>query len=99
MDFGGTDDEKVVEQAMILMSKAKPKVILVNIFGGITKCDTVAEGILAARESLGIRIPIVVRIRGVNEEEAQSRLKKGGVIAFHELDLACEKAASLLKEG
>ena len=43
MDLGGTDDEKVVEQAMILMSKAKPKVILVNIFGGITKCDTVAE--------------------------------------------------------
>jgi succinyl-CoA synthetase beta subunit len=99
LDLGGTDDEKVVEQAMVLMSKAIPKVILVNIFGGITKCDTVADGILAARDQLGIRIPIVARIRGVNEEEARLRLQRGGVVAFHRIDQACEKAASLLKEG
>ncbi len=99
LDLGGTDDEKVVEEAMMLMAKASPKVILVNIFGGITKCDTVADGILGARDRLGIHIPIVVRIRGVNEEEAQLRLQQGGVVAFRELDLACEKAASLLREG
>jgi succinyl-CoA synthetase beta subunit len=99
LDLGGTDDERVVEQAMVLMSKAMPKVILVNIFGGITKCDTVADGILAARDNLGIRIPIVARIRGVNEEEARIRLQKGGVVAFLEIDRACEKAASMLKEG
>ncbi len=99
LDLGGTDDEKVVEQAMVLMSKAAPKVILVNIFGGITKCDTVADGILAARNTLGIGTAIVVRIRGVNEEEARLRLEKGGVVAFHDLEQACEKAASLLRGG
>lgn len=99
LDLGGTDDEKVVEEAMALMVKAAPGVVLVNIFGGITKCDTVAEGILAAREGLGIDIPIVVRIRGVNEEEAQLKLQNAGIVAYHELDLACEKAASLLREG
>ncbi len=99
LDLGGTDNEKVVEEAMFLMSKAAPKIILVNIFGGITKCDTVAEGILAARDRLGLRIPIVVRIRGVNEEEARVMLQKGGVVAFHDLDQACEKAASLTQEG
>jgi succinyl-CoA synthetase beta subunit len=98
LDLGGTDDERVVEQALALMSKAMPKVILVNIFGGITKCDTVADGILAARDKLGIRIPFVVRMRGVNEQEAQHRLQSGGLIAFRELDLACEKAASLARE-
>lgn len=99
LDLGGTDDEKVVEQAMMLMSKAMPKVILVNVFGGITKCDTVADGILAARDRLGITIPIIVRIRGVNEEEARLRLKDAGIVALHELGQACEKAASLLREG
>jgi len=98
LDLGGTDDEKVVEEAMVLMAKATPKVILVNIFGGITKCDTVANGILAARNRLGVNIPIVVRIMGVNEEPAQLRLQQGGVVAFHDLDQACEKAASLSKE-
>ncbi|MDD1743657.1 MAG: acetate--CoA ligase family protein [Methanomassiliicoccales archaeon] len=99
LDLGGTDDEKVVEEAMSLMSKAAPKVILVNIFGGITKCDTVAEGILAARDRMDLRIPIVVRIRGVNEEEARVMLQKGGVVAFHDLEQACEKAASLTQEA
>jgi succinyl-CoA synthetase beta subunit len=99
LDLGGTDDEMVVEEAMMLMAKAKPKVILVNIFGGITKCDTVADGIVAAREKLGINIPIVARIRGVNEEQAKLSLKRGGVVAFLDLDQACEKAASLMKEG
>jgi succinyl-CoA synthetase beta subunit len=99
LDLGGTDDRKLVEEAMVLMAKASPKVILVNIFGGITKCDTVADGILAARDRLDVHIPIVVRIRGVNEEEAQLRLKQVGIVVFSELDQACEKAASLSKEG
>jgi succinyl-CoA synthetase beta subunit len=58
----------------------------------------VADGILSARDRLGVNIPTVVRLRGVNEEKAQLRLQQGGVVAFHDLDQACEKAASLSKE-
>ena len=95
LDLGGTDDEKVVESALALMSKAGQRVILVNIFGGITKCDTVAEGLIAAREKLGIRTPMVVRVRGVNEEQARKMLADKGIFALRDLDEACLKASTL----
>ncbi len=57
-----------------------------------------AEGIIAARDRLGVRTPIVARIRGVNEVEARLQLEKGGVTAFLEIDRACEKVASILRE-
>lgn len=93
LDLGGTDDEKVVEDALILMSKAGQRVILVNIFGGITKCDTVAEGLLAAKDKLHLTTPILVRIRGVNEEHARKKLSEKGITALYDLDEACKQAA------
>jgi succinyl-CoA synthetase beta subunit len=95
LDLGGTDDEKVVEGALSLLSRASQRVILVNIFGGITKCDTVAEGIVAARKRLDITTPIVARIRGVNEDRARSILAADGIMAFEDLDDACKEAARL----
>jgi len=94
LDLGGTDDEKVVEAALALMSKAGQRIILVNIFGGITKCDTVAEGLIAARERLQLDTPMVVRVRGVNEEHARKMLADAGMTASQDLDEACRKAAS-----
>jgi succinyl-CoA synthetase beta subunit len=93
LDLGGTDDPEKVKQAMLLMEEAVPKVILVNIFGGITKCDTVAAGLLEAMSEKKIRAPIVARIKGVNEEHAREMLKNAGVIPASGLTEAAELAA------
>jgi succinyl-CoA synthetase beta subunit len=93
LDLGGTDDPEKVKQAMLLMEEAVPKVILVNIFGGITKCDTVAAGILEAMEEKKIEAPIVARIKGVNEENARDMLKNAGIIPASGLSEAAELAA------
>ncbi len=92
LDLGGTDDEKVVEGALELMARADQKVILVNIFGGITRCDTVAEGLINAKNRLVNLPPMVVRIRGVNEEKAAGMLDAAGIKALHDLDAACAAA-------
>lgn len=95
LDLGGTDDVDQVVEAFRLMVGAAPKVILVNIFGGITKCDTVAKGIVRAKEELGIEIPMVARIKGVNESEARVILQERGIYALQGLDEACRKASQL----
>jgi succinyl-CoA synthetase beta subunit len=93
LDLGGTDDPEKVKQAMILMKEANPKVVLLNIFGGITKCDTVAKGVLEAIDSEKITTPIVARIKGVNEEVARDMLKNAGMIPASGLSEAAELAS------
>ncbi|HUV61725.1 MAG TPA: ADP-forming succinate--CoA ligase subunit beta [Thermoplasmata archaeon] len=93
LDLGGTDDPEKVKEAMLLMVEAQPKVILVNIFGGITKCDTVARGLLEAMEERRISAPIVARIKGVNEEDAREMLRNAGMIPASGLSEAAELAA------
>lgn len=95
LDLGGTDDPKKVVEAFELMHELAPKVILVNIFGGITKCDTVAAGIVEARDKLRSKVPLVVRIKGVNEKEALAILSESGIEALSELDPAAAKACVL----
>jgi len=95
LDLGGTDDVVKVVEAFDLMVRAGPDVILLNIFGGITKCDTVAEGLVVAKRRLGIDIPIVARIKGINEERAMGILTREGMSALPDLDQACETAARL----
>ena len=93
LDLGGTDDPDKVKQAMLLMEEANPKVVLVNIFGGITKCDTVAAGILEAIAEKPLAAPIVARIKGVNEEKAREMLSNAGMIPASGLSEAAELAA------
>jgi succinyl-CoA synthetase beta subunit len=93
LDLGGTDDPEKVKSAVLLMTEADPKVILLNIFGGITKCDTVAKGVLEAMEERKISVPIVARIKGVNEELGRTMLKQAGMIPASGLSEAAEKAA------
>src|SRR3989442_3073366 len=71
LDLGGTDDPEKVKQAFELLIKAHPSVILVNIFGGITKADTVATGVKQALEQIPATIPGVARIKGVNQAAAK----------------------------
>jgi succinyl-CoA synthetase beta subunit len=98
LDLGGTDDKNVVSDALALASKTNPRVVLINIFGGITKCDTVAEGIIEAKDELDIDLNLIVRVRGVNEEKARDMLRQKGIIAMHELDEACAQAAKTGRE-
>src|SRR5439155_27149299 len=65
---GGASEEQVTQAFRLLISDAKVKAILVNIFGGIMKCDVIASGIVAAATRLGLTIPLVVRLQGTNVE-------------------------------
>ena len=82
LDLGGTDNVEIVAQAFDLVLKANPKAILVNIFGGVTKGDTVANGIVEAKKRFNIKKPIVVRLSGVHEEEGRKILKDAGIESF-----------------
>ncbi|MEM3851533.1 MAG: ADP-forming succinate--CoA ligase subunit beta [Methanomassiliicoccales archaeon] len=95
LDLGGTDNPEKVAKAFELLKEATPRVIFLNIFGGITKCDTVALGIKAAVERDGLKIPVVARIRGVNEEEAVRILSGVGITATTDMTEAAKKAAGV----
>jgi succinyl-CoA synthetase beta subunit len=93
LDLGGTDDPEKVKKAVLLMAEANPKVILLNIFGGITKCDTVAKGVIEANQEKKITVPFVARIKGVNEEIARDMLRDEGMIPASGLSEAAELAS------
>ena len=99
LDLGGTDDPEKVKCAVLLMAKAKPKVVLLNIFGGITKCDTVASGLLQAYNEGDLDFPIVARIKGVNEDEAVAMLKGSKMKAALSLKEAVEAAVEIASGG
>ena len=101
LDVGGTADAKRVEQAFRLILKdPKIKAILVNIFGGIVRCDRVAAGIVEAYKNMGdeIKVPIIVRLQGTNAKEAKELIDASGlpvhsVVEFQE---AADKVHELL---
>ena len=95
LDLGGTDDPEKVRQAFHILVKAKPRVILMNIFGGITKCDTVAIGVEKAMAEQPTRVPVVARIKGVNEGEAKRILRDAGMHPADSLEEAAELAVKL----
>ena len=95
LDLGGTDDPEKVKQAFSLMKRAKPKVIFLNLFGGITKCDTVASGVKAVITEEGIDCPVVTRIKGMREDEAKEILKDAGLITATTLQDAAQRSSDL----
>jgi len=99
LDLGGTDDPEKVKQAFELLIKAHPSVILVNIFGGITKADTVATGVKQAVEELHATIPVVARIKGVNEGAAKEILRSIGTHAAETIEEAAELAVKVKTGG
>jgi len=97
LDLGGTDDPEKVKQAFELMKKAKPKVIFLNLFGGITRCDSVATGVKAVITKEGIDCPVITRIKGCNEEQAKDILKDAGLITGTTLQDAAQKSSDLAR--
>ena len=76
---GGATAEKVTEAFKIMLGNPKVKAILVNIFGGIMRCDTIAEGVIAASKAVNLNVPLVVRMKGTNEDLGKKMLKDSGL--------------------
>jgi succinyl-CoA synthetase beta subunit len=76
---GGANKEKVTEAFKLILKDPNVKGILVNIFGGIMKCDIIAEGVIAATKETGLKVPLVVRLQGTNVELGKKILKESGL--------------------
>ncbi|MBA7653523.1 Succinate--CoA ligase [ADP-forming] subunit beta [subsurface metagenome] len=92
LDVGGSSSpEKVIHAFEIITNNKNVKAILINIFGGLTRCDDIAIGILKAREVLSVKIPLVIRLIGTSEEEGRRILKEAGLTAFEDLASAVKE--------
>jgi succinyl-CoA synthetase beta subunit len=93
---GGATQEKVAEAFKLILSDASVKAILVNIFGGIVRCNLIAEGIIAAVREVQVGVPVVVRLEGTNAPEGRKLLAESGlaIIAAEDLDEAAQKAVA-----
>jgi succinyl-CoA synthetase beta subunit len=98
---GGANAEQIKNAFRILMMDKNVKAVLINIFGGILRCDVLAAGVIAAVKELGVPVPIVVRMEGTNVEEGKRMLKESGLkfATADSMGEAAEKVVSLAKGG
>ncbi len=96
---GGATAEKVTEAFKIMLGNPKVKAILVNIFGGIMRCDTIAEGVIAACKAVNLNVPLVVRMKGTNEDIGKKMLKESGlpIISADSMAEAAQAVMAALK--
>ena len=96
---GGATKERVTEAFKLILSSSKVQAILVNIFGGIVRCDLIAEGIIAAVKEVGLTIPVVVRLQGTNVEKGRELLANSGlaITPADDLDDAARKAVAAVQ--
>ncbi len=96
---GGASQEKVAAAFKIITSDAKVRGILVNIFGGIMKCDVIAEGVVAAVKEVGLRVPLVVRLEGTNVERGKEIIARSNldVTSAVDLDDAAQKIVNAVR--
>ncbi len=96
---GGATTEKVTAAFKIITSDPQVKGILVNIFGGIMRCDVIAEGVVTAVKEVGLQVPLVVRLEGTNVEKGKEIINQSGlnVIAADDLDDAAQKIVKAVK--
>jgi succinyl-CoA synthetase beta subunit len=93
---GGATKERVTEAFKIILSDEKVRAVLVNIFGGIVRCDLIAEGVIGAVQEVGVEVPVIVRLEGNSAEQGRQVLKDSGlnIIAATSLSDAAEKAVN-----
>jgi succinyl-CoA synthetase beta subunit len=96
---GGATPEKVTEAFKIMLKNPKVKAILVNIFGGIMRCDTIATGVIAACKAVNLNVPLVVRMKGTNEEAGKKMLAESGlpIISADTMAEAAQKVVAAVK--
>ena len=98
---GGATKERVTEAFKLILSSSTVRAILVNIFGGIVRCDLIAEGIIAAVKEVGLKIPVVVRLQGTNVEKGRELLANSGlaITPADDLNDAAQKAVAAVKKA
>src|SRR6202163_2827147 len=101
LDVGGADKAKVTAAFKIITADPNVKGILVNIFGGIMKCDIIAEGVVAAVKEAGLKVPLVVRLEGTNVDAGKKIIRESGlnVLPADDLDDAAQKIVKAVKGG
>ncbi len=99
MDAGGGSSMEATAKALEILISTKPKAILANIFGGITRCDDVAMAFAKVKESIGIPVPVVIRLVGTNQDEGVRILKEIGIDAYSRVDEAVAKAVELARQA
>lgn len=96
LDIGGSSNpQKVIDAINLILSDENVKVIMINIFGGITRCDDVAKGLLEALQLINVQIPIVVRLAGTNAKEGLDILSNSNLIVVNSITQAAQKAVQL----
>ena len=93
---GGANAEQIRNAFKILMSDKNVKAVFINIFGGILRCDILAEGVIAAVTELGVKVPIVIRMEGTNVETGKRMLKDSG-LNFTTADTMAEGASKVVE--
>ncbi|MEL0081438.1 MAG: ADP-forming succinate--CoA ligase subunit beta, partial [Gammaproteobacteria bacterium] len=98
---GGATKERVAEAFKLILSDANVKAVLVNIFGGIVRCDLIADGVIAAVQEVGVNVPVVVRLAGNNADLGARKLEESGlnIIAAEELTDAAQKVVNAVGEA
>lgn len=99
MDAGGGSDAEATAQALEILVSTKPKVILINIFGGITRCDDVAKAFIQVKTGIGIPVPVAIRLSGTNEKEGIEMLREIGIPCYDNIRDAAAKAVEIAKAG
>jgi succinyl-CoA synthetase beta subunit len=95
---GGANAEQIKNAFRILLADQEVKAVLINIFGGILRCDVLAEGVIAAVRDLGVKVPVVVRMKGNNEEKGNEMLKASG-FGFTTADDMTEAAKTVVAKA
>ena len=99
LDIGGSSNpQKVIDAMNLLLADQNVKAVMINIFGGITRCDDVAKGIISALDQMDVKIPIVVRLSGTNAAEGLEILKKTNLVTVASMGEAAEKAIEMASQ-
>ena len=99
LDIGGSSNpQKVIDAMNLILSDKNVRVVMINIFGGITRCNDVAKGLIAALEQIKITIPIVIRLSGTNSKEGLEILKQANLPIVETMSEAAEKAIRLCED-
>jgi len=93
---GGASEDRIAAALEVVLGNPKVKVLLINIMGGITRCDDVARAILDIQSKMGIRTPMVIRLVGTNEKEGQKILAAANIPSLNSMEQAAEKAVQLI---
>ena len=99
LDVGGGADETKIEKSLEILSRQDIKGIFVNFFAGITRCDDVANGIINASKKYEIRIPMVIRLVGTNDDQGIKILEDNGINAYGKMEPAAKRIVELVKGG